>query len=99
MIRPTLRAGTDADAETYIRLIGSAWAEHPGIVFDVDAELPELRHLATHFARLGGRLWLEAEGRGMIATRPMRASTLRTEEAAPATERAISSVSIARKLR
>ncbi|WP_084602488.1 GNAT family N-acetyltransferase [Rubritepida flocculans] len=67
-----LRPGTDADAETYIRLIGSAWAEYPGIVFDVDAELPELRALATHFARLGGRIWLEAQGRGMVATRPMR---------------------------
>jgi GNAT superfamily N-acetyltransferase len=67
-----LRAGTDADTETYIRLIGSAWAEYPGIVFDVDAELPELRALATHFAEKGGRIWLEEGGRGMIATRPMR---------------------------
>jgi GNAT superfamily N-acetyltransferase len=68
----TLRPGTDADTDTYIRLIGSAWAEYPGIVFDVDAELPELRALATHFAEKGGRVWLEAEGRGMIATRPLR---------------------------
>lgn len=67
-----LRPGTDADAETYIRLIGEAWSEYPGIVFDVDAELPELRALASHFARLGGRVWLEAEGRGMVAARPLR---------------------------
>jgi GNAT superfamily N-acetyltransferase len=67
-----LRPGTDADAETYIRLIGAAWAEFPGIVFDVDAELPELRALASHFEAKGGRVWLEAEGRGMIATRPLR---------------------------
>lgn len=67
-----LRPGTDADAETYIRLIGEAWAEFPGIVFDVDRELPELRALASHFEAKGGRVWLEAEGRGMIAARPMR---------------------------
>lgn len=72
MMTHTLRPGSDADAETYIRLIGAAWGEYPGIVFDVDAELPELRALATHFAEKGGRLWLEAEGRGMIATRPLR---------------------------
>lgn len=71
-----LRAGTDADAETYIRLIGDAWAEFPGIVFDVDGELPELRALATHFAALDGALWLAEDGQGagigMVATRPLR---------------------------
>lgn len=68
MIRP----GRDADAAAYIRLIGDAWAEFPGIVFDVDAELPELRALASHFAALGGALWLAEDGSGMIATRPLR---------------------------
>ncbi len=70
MIRP----GTDADGPAYIRLIGEAWAEFPGVVFDVDAELPELHHLASWFARDGGMLWL-AEGPdaplGMVATRPL----------------------------
>ena len=71
----TFRAGTDADTDAYIRLIGDAWAEFPGVVFDVDAELPELRALATYFAGKGGSLWLaeDAEGPlGMVATRPMR---------------------------
>ena len=71
----TFRAGTDADTDAYIRLIGDAWAEFPGVVFDVDAELPELRALATYFAGKGGSLWLAegAEGPlGMVATRPMR---------------------------
>ncbi|WP_240782701.1 GNAT family N-acetyltransferase [Roseococcus sp. SYP-B2431] len=70
-----LRVGTDADSDAYIRLIGDAWSEFPGVVFDVDAELPELRALATHFAEKGGALWLAegAEGPlGMVATRPMR---------------------------
>jgi GNAT superfamily N-acetyltransferase len=35
------------------RLIGDAWSEYPGCILDVDGELPELRALATHFARLG----------------------------------------------
>ncbi|MDB5414674.1 MAG: family N-acetyltransferase [Rubritepida sp.] len=67
-----LRAGTDEDVGEYIRLIGDAWAEFPGVVFDVDAELPELRTLASHFAKLGGVLWLAEDGQGMIATRPLR---------------------------
>jgi len=68
-----LRDGTDADALAYIRLIGEAWAAYPGIVFDVDAELPELHALASHFAARGGRVWLSEEGHGMIATRPLGA--------------------------
>jgi GNAT superfamily N-acetyltransferase len=67
-----LRAGRDEDADTYIRLIGDAWAEFPGIVFDVDGELPELRSLASHFAALDGALWLAEDGSGMVATRPLR---------------------------
>lgn len=70
-----IRAGRDDDAAAYIALIGDAWAEYPGCVFDVDGELPELRALATHFANAGGALWLaERDGIpfGMVATRPHR---------------------------
>jgi len=67
-----IRPGTDADAEQFIRLVREAWADYPGVVFDLDGELPELRHLATHFAGLGGALWLSADHRGMIAARPLR---------------------------
>lgn len=67
-----LRAGRDSDAAAYIRLIGDAWAEFPGVIFDVDAELPELHALATHYAGLGGTLWLAQDGQGMVATRPLR---------------------------
>jgi GNAT superfamily N-acetyltransferase len=70
MIRP----GQDGDAAAYIRLIGDAWGEYPGIVFDVDAELPELHALASWFAGQGGALWLaEQDGTalGMVATRPL----------------------------
>ena len=71
-----IRPGRDADAEGFIRLIGGAWAEYPNLVLDVDAEVPELRALATHFAAADGALWAaeDAEGAiiGMIATRPLR---------------------------
>lgn len=70
-----IRPGRDEDAEGIISLIGTAWAEFPGCVLDVDAEMPELRRLASHFAEAGGALWAaEADGRlvGMVATRPMR---------------------------
>jgi len=66
-----LRDGTDADAPHFIRLLGDAWAEYSGVVFDLDAEVPELRALAGHFAALSGRLWISEDHRGMVATRPM----------------------------
>jgi ribosomal protein S18 acetylase RimI-like enzyme len=70
-----LRPGRDEDAAGFVALIGDCWAEFPGFVLDVDAELPELRALATHFARQGGAVWAaEAEDGeivGMVATRPL----------------------------
>lgn len=61
----TIRLGRDDDEAAYIRLIGEAWAEYPGCVLDVDAELPELRALAAHFAAAGGVVWV-AEGAGAV---------------------------------
>jgi GNAT superfamily N-acetyltransferase len=69
-----LRAGRDADAEGFIALIGACWSEYPGIVFDVDGELPELRALASHYTDKGGALWAaEVDGDvvGMIAVAPL----------------------------
>lgn len=59
-------------------LIGACWSEYPGIVFDVDAELPELYALASYYAAKGGMVWAaELDGRieGMIAVSPVRSST------------------------
>ncbi len=70
-----IRPGRDEDAEGFISLIGTAWAEFPGCVMDVDGEMPELRALASHFREAGGALWAaEQDGRlvGMVATRPLR---------------------------
>ena len=69
----TIRPGRDADAAGFIALIGACWAEYPGIVFNVDAELPELHALATYYAAKDGALWTaEADGQvvGMIAVVP-----------------------------
>jgi GNAT superfamily N-acetyltransferase len=70
-----IRPGRDDDAPGFIALISSCWAEYPGCVFDLDGELPELRHLATWFEDQGSTLWTAArEGAviGTVATRPMR---------------------------
>jgi N-acetylglutamate synthase-like GNAT family acetyltransferase len=58
-----IRTGRDPDADGIIALISGCWAEYPGIVFDLDGEVPELRTLASHFAGLGGTYWVvEAAG-------------------------------------
>ncbi|MDE2008069.1 MAG: GNAT family N-acetyltransferase, partial [Rhodospirillales bacterium] len=62
---PPLRPGRDADADGLIALIGACWGEYPGIVLDVDGEVPELRALASYFADTGGALWV-AEAGGTI---------------------------------
>ena len=59
---PAIRAGRDADAAGFIALIGACWAEYPGCVMDVDGEVPELRALASYFAKSGGALWAAEAG-------------------------------------
>ena len=61
-----IRDARDADAEQLIELIGRCWSEYPGVVLDVDGEVPELRAIATAYARIGGRFWV-AEATGRIA--------------------------------
>ncbi len=70
---PAIRAGRDADAEGFIALIGACWREYPGVILDVDGEMPELRALASYYTGMGGALWAaDADGRlaGMIAAVP-----------------------------
>ncbi|MDR3535939.1 MAG: GNAT family N-acetyltransferase [Acetobacteraceae bacterium] len=69
-----IRPGRDSDAGGFIALIGTCWAQYPGVHLDVDGEEPELRTLATYYAEQGGALWAaEAGGAvvGMIATRKL----------------------------
>jgi GNAT superfamily N-acetyltransferase len=69
-----LRPGRDEDEAGFIALIDACWSEYPNCILDVDAEVPELRALATYFTEAGGALWAaERDGRliGMAATRPL----------------------------
>ena len=71
---PALRAGRDEDSAGFIALIGTCWAEYPGNILDVDGEVPELRALASYYAKQGGALWAaDHDGRvaGMVGTRPL----------------------------
>jgi GNAT superfamily N-acetyltransferase len=73
LIRPV----SDGDAAGLIELIGAIWRSYPGIIFDVDAELPELRDLASAFAHAGGAGWVaERSGRivGCVGVAPSRSS-------------------------
>ena len=58
-----LRAARDADAADIIELIAAAYAEYPGCVLDIEADMPELKAPARSYAArnarrgaLGGRL-------------------------------------------
>ena len=62
----TLRDGDDADSAAVIALIGAVFAEYPGIVFDVDGEMPELRAPASAFLSRGGRFWVAEDGGALI---------------------------------
>jgi GNAT superfamily N-acetyltransferase len=69
----SIRAGHDADAAAFSALIAACWSEYPGIVVDLDAELPELHALASYYAAKGGALWAAEADRqvvGMIAVMP-----------------------------
>lgn len=61
----TCRDAADSDSEALIALIGGVFDEYPGCVMDVDGEMPELRAIASHFRKLGGRFWV-AEQNGSI---------------------------------
>lgn len=82
-----IRDGRDEDAAHLIALMGAVWSEYAGIVFDVDAELPELYALATHFANREGRLWVaeRADGViiGMVGMAPARKEGERTPRRNP----------------
>jgi GNAT superfamily N-acetyltransferase len=68
-----IRPGRDDDADGFIALISACWSEYPGIIIDIDGEMPELRALASYYAGKGGALWAaEGDGRivGMIGAVP-----------------------------
>ena len=59
-----IRPLRDVDSPALIELIGTIWRSYAGIVFDVEAELPELKAPATAFTKAGGQGWVtERDGR------------------------------------
>jgi putative acetyltransferase len=60
-----IRDARDEDAEALIGLIGPIWLSYPGIVFDVDAEVPELHAIASAFGAKAGHFWV-AERAGCV---------------------------------
>ena len=58
-----IRDARDDDAAGLIELIGNAYSEYPGCVLDVDREEPDLRAIASVFARKGGGFWVVIEQR------------------------------------
>ncbi len=72
-----------SDAPGFIALVDTCWSQYPGVILDVDLEVPELRALASYYAAAGGALWAAEAGAaghggdgpagivGMMATRPL----------------------------
>ena len=63
-----LRPVRNTDGDGLIDLIGSCWAEYPGLVMDVDAELPHLRAIAAAYAGWGGRAWVAEAGGHVVGS-------------------------------
>lgn len=61
-----VRAARNADGAELIALISAVWMEYPGSVVDVDAELGELRTIATAYARAEGRFWVAVTDDGVV---------------------------------
>ena len=53
-----IRDVVDADADQVIDLVRGCYAEFEGVVFDLDAELPELRAPASWAESRGGLFWV-----------------------------------------
>jgi predicted GNAT family N-acyltransferase len=65
---PGLRPVSDADSAAIIELIGTVWAEYPGVILDVDAEEPWMRAPGSYY-EAGGELWVvpSADSGGLLA--------------------------------
>ncbi len=68
-----LRDGRDDDGPALKQLLEICFDEYPECVLDVDREAPELRSIATAYARDGGRFWVverHGEPVGCVGARP-----------------------------
>lgn len=68
-----VRPASDADSAAIIEIVRTCWTAYPGVVVDIDGEMPELRCFASHCEALGGCAWVaERDGRvvGCIGMTP-----------------------------
>jgi len=68
-----VRKAADTDSEAVIALVRECWSQYPGVVFDLDAELPELKNFAGYYRGLEGEAWvakLDGEIAGCAAITP-----------------------------
>jgi len=63
-----IRSARDEDSEKLIRMIDAVFAEHPGCILDVDAEMPELRAPATAAKTDSGRWWVAERGGQIVGS-------------------------------
>ncbi len=66
-----------------IAVVAAAYAEYPGCVLDVEAEVPELKAPASAYARRSGRFWVAADAAqilGCVACRPAPEGGLEMEK-------------------
>ena len=68
-----VRPAAVADSAAVIEIVRECWTQYPGVIFDLDGELPELKDFGRHYRALGGEAWVaEAAGRpgGCVAIAP-----------------------------
>jgi len=63
----TIRPAIAADSEAVVAVVRASWTAYPGVVFDLDGELPELKTFAESYEALGGRAWVAELDRRVVA--------------------------------
>ncbi len=63
----TIRPATDADGAPLAALIATTFAEYPGCLF-IESEFPELKAPASHYERVGGRLFVAEDGGRLVGS-------------------------------
>jgi N-acetylglutamate synthase-like GNAT family acetyltransferase len=60
----SIRKAVEADSEAVIAVVRKCWTQYPGVVFDLDAELPEMKDFALYYRGLEGEAWVaELDGK------------------------------------
>ncbi len=78
-----LRAARDTDGPGVIAVVAAVYAEYPGCILDVEAEVPELKAPASAYARRSGRFWVAVDAArilGCVACRPVPEHGLEMEK-------------------